>query len=235
MKKIKLLFVPLLALSLASCGEEETTTTSGTLDEFVPTELDFSNFNRQTVLNILDNLQHNSGYSISFKVSHYENVNSEPTFVSNVTIGGRDSYTWAYETTNDVTLGAACNVKNDSFDFYVLKDGSWQNAESVEYSAEDCATYIDEEVNKIVIKEEYLSKIDFSHSTGTSTICSRSCYTFSYAGDYYLSVSLDKMLGLILYTSVTYTDTVHGVATRDCVEVQSFAISNVEIPAFPAN
>ena len=233
MKKIKLLILPLLAFSLASCGEDGTNTSSGSLDDLVPAEFDFSNFSRETVLAVLDNLQHSSGYSISFKVSHFEDVNTEPTFVSNVTIGAKDSYTWAYETTDGVTYGAACNVKNDSFAFYVLKDGSWKTAEAGQYSPEECADYIDEEVSKIVIKDEYLSKIDFTASTGTNTICSRSCYSFSYSGEYFLSVSVDKMLGVILYTSVTYTDVARGIATRDCVEVQSFALSNIEIPPFP--
>lgn len=232
MKKLKLLFLPLVAVSLCACGPEDIPE-SGNIGDLIPTEFDFSNFTRNTIIEGLDALQHNSGYTISFKVTHFDDLNAEPTFVSNVTIGGKDGYNWAYETTDGKTFGAAINIEATNYTAYILKDGVWSVEDEDEYSTEECIDYIDEKVDEIVIKDDYISKIDFSSSKETTTVCSRSCYKFVYDKDYYLSVALDKFLGIMMSFSVVYIDTNEGTMYRDCVEVQSFSIANVELPAFP--
>lgn len=234
MKKIKLLVLPLLAFSLASCGESDIPE-GGNIGDLIPTEFDFNNFSRNAVYEVLDQLQHNSGYMITFKVSHFDDINKEATFVSNVTIAGKDGYSWATETTNNETYGAACNIVGDNFTGYVFKDGAWQFVDEVTYTREECVNFINENVDQVVIKDEYLNKIDFTHASGSTTICSRSCYSFTYSGDYYLSIAIDKVLGIYMSCSVVYVDATSGICTRDIVEVQSISMNNIEIPAFPAN
>lgn len=233
MKKLKLLFLPLLAVSLCSCGPEDIPE-GGNIDDLIPAEFDFSNFSRQAVFEGLDALQHNSGYSITFKLTHYDDLNAEPTFVSDVTIGGKGGYNWAYETTNGETYGAAVNIESTNYTAYILKDGVWSIEDGGEYTVDDCVEYIDEKVDEVVIREEYLSKVDFSSSKQSTTVCSRSCYVFVYDQDYYLTIALDKVLGIMMSFSVTYVDTVESKIYRDRVEVQSFSVSNIELPAFPS-
>lgn len=239
MKKIKLLVLPLLTFSLASCGEEEGSFETGKIDDLIPQEFDFNNFTRESVLSVISELQSQSGFTISFRASTYEDVNAEPTIVSDVTVGGKDGYTWAIETTNGETLGAAIKVENNSYVTYLFEDNAWKVYNFGEYSgyeiADQASQYVTDKVNQLALREEYLQKIDFTAAKGTTSICSRSCYTFSYSGDYYLSVAIDKTLGITMAISATYVDATTGSTYRECVEVQSFAVTNIEIPAFPEN
>ena len=239
MKKIKLLALPLLAFSLASCGEGSGQQEfNGNIDDLLPTEFDFNNYSKEAVIAVLDNLQHNSGYEIKFKVAHYANTNDEvPSLCFYVTIGGKDSLSWAIEEHEEGSYGVACNVESDIFTYYIQEDGVWKHEEDIEYSKEEIAEevhdFIDEEVDQLVIRDEYLSKIDFSASVGTDTVCSRSCYKFVYNEDYLLTIKVDKILGLVLSSSVTYVDVNEGIATRECIEVQSIALSNIVPPELP--
>lgn len=241
MKKIKLLLLPLIAFSLASCGEDAeqgSPIESGTIQDLIPEEFNFGEFTRQGVLDTIAEIQKNTGFTISFKASTYEDVNSEPTYVTNVTVGGKEGYTWAIETTNGVTKGAAIKVEGSSYVTYLFEDNAWRVYNFGDYEgyqvADEASNYVNEKVNELVLKEDYLNKIDFTASTGSTSICSRSCYTFSYSGDYYLSVAIDKVLGVTMSISATYVDAAKGTAYRECVEVESFAVTNIEIPAFPA-
>lgn len=243
MKKLKLLVLPLLALSLAACGENDGTggnqQQSGTLDDIVPAEFDFGNFTRAGVLTVLDELQHNTGFSIGFRATTYKDVNADPTYVSDVVVGGKDGYTWAIETTDGVTKGAATKVEGDQFTFYLYENDAWRIVEydiaTGEDLAKEASDFVTEKVDQLIVKEDYLSKIDFTAASGSTSICSRSCYTFNYKGDYYLSIAIDKVLGVMMSFNVTYVDNIEGKTYGERIDVTSFSVVNIEIPAFPQN